>query len=211
MRKIVSLVLMVCCFMTMHAQYPGYKTVEDLGKFRELFSATAKATQTIKSDFVQEKELSLLSEKIVSKGKFWFKKENKVRMEYQQPFQYLMIMNQNSIYIKDGSKENKISTRSNKLFQQVNQITVDCIRGTVLNNPDYKVRVFESSQGFLMELAPSSKALRDFFKNINIFVSKKDYSVTKLELLEQSGDKTVISYQNKEMNTNLPDALFTFK
>ena len=70
----------------------------------------------------------MLSDKIISKGKFWFKKENKVRMEYMQPFQYLMILNNNNIYIKDGQKENKISTGSNKLFQQVNRIVVDCVQ-----------------------------------------------------------------------------------
>lgn len=211
MLKFRLVIVLLCCVMTVHAQYPGYKPVSDPARFRELFSSTAKSTQTIKSDFVQEKELSLLSEKIVSKGKFWFKKDNKVRMEYQQPFQYLMIMNQNNIYIKDGQKENKISTRSNKLFQQINKIMMDCIQGTVLNNPEYKINVFENNQSFLIELSPSAKALREFFKNINIFVSRKDYSVVKLELHEQSGDKTVISYLNKELNTNLPDALFTIK
>lgn len=211
MLKIKLMIVFLCCMLNMQAQYPGYKSIGDLGHFQEVFTSTAKSTQSIKSDFTQEKELSLLSEKIISKGKFWFKKENKVRMEYQQPFQYLMIINGSNVYIKDGQKENKISAKSNKLFQQINKITVDCIQGTVLNNPEYKILVFENNQGFLIELSPSAKALREFFKNINIFVSKKDYSVTKLELHEQSGDKTVISYQNKELNTNLPDALFTIK
>ncbi|HET9276584.1 MAG TPA: outer membrane lipoprotein carrier protein LolA [Flavitalea sp.] len=211
MLRVELVVGFLFCILSMQAQYPGYKPVADPARFNELFTTMAKSTQTIKSDFIQEKELSLLSEKIVSKGKFWFKKDNKVRMEYQQPFQYLMIINQNNIYIKDGQKENRISTRSNKLFQQINQIMVDCIQGTVLNNPDYKVNSFENSQGYLIELSPSGKALREFFKNINIFVSKKDYSVTKLELNEQSGDKTVISYLNKELNITLPDALFAVK
>jgi outer membrane lipoprotein-sorting protein len=153
----------------------------------------------------------MLAEKIVSNGKFWFKKDNQVRMEYTTPFQYLMIINGNNIYIRDGQKENKVSTRSNKLFQQINKITMDCIRGTVLTNPEYKTTAFENTQGYLIQLSPTAKALREFFKNINIFVSKKDYSVTKLELIEQSGDKTVITYLNKELNTNLPDALFAIK
>jgi outer membrane lipoprotein-sorting protein len=198
-------------FITANAQYAGYKPVKDLNQFKQIFIAAAKNTQTIKSDFVQEKEMSLLSEKIVSKGKFWFKKNNQVRMEYTHPFQYLMIINGNNIFIKDGQKENKISSRSNKLFQQINNIILDCIQGTVLNNPEYKTKAFESNQLFLIELTPAAKALREFFKNINIFVSKKDYSVTRLELMEQSGDKTVITYLNKELNSTLPDALFAIK
>jgi len=211
MNKITLMILFLCGTFTMQAQYPGFKSVADLGHFKELFTVTSKNIQTIKSDFVQEKNLSMLSEKIVSNGKFWFKKENKVRMEYVHPFKYLMIINQNNVYIKDGQKENKISTKSNKLFQQINRITVDCIQGTVIDNPEYKIKVFENNQSFLIELSPSAKALREFFKNINIFVSKKDYTVTRLELYEQSGDKTVISYSNKELNTTLPDALFNIK
>ena len=211
MHNLKLLVVFLCISVVMQAQYPGFKPIADLGRFREVFANTAKSTQTIKSDFVQEKELSMLSEKITSKGKFWFKKDNKVRMEYQQPFQYLMIINQNNIYIRDGQKENRISAKSSKLFQQVNKIMVDCIQGAVLNNPDYKTNVFENSQSFLIELSPTAKALKEFFKNINIFVTRKDYTVTRLELHEQSGDKTVIIYQNKELNTTLPDALFTIQ
>ena len=211
MRRIGLVCFSLCLMMVARAQYPGYKPVSDLSGFKQLFSTTAQSTQTIKADFTQEKELSLLSEKIISKGKFWFKKENKVRMEYQQPFQYLMIINQNNIYIKDGQKENKFSAKSNKLFQQINKIMVDCIQGSVLNNPEYKINVFENAQGFLIELTPSAKALKEFFKNINIFVARKDYTVSKLELHEQSGDKTVINYLNKELNTTLADALFTIK
>ena len=210
LRVNLSLLLLIC-MVAVQAQYAGFKGVSDLGRFKELLAASAKNTRSIKSDFVQEKNLSLLSEKIVSEGKFWFKKDNKVRMEYTQPFQYLMIINQNNVYIKDGHKENKISTKSNKLFQQINKITIDCIQGNVLDNPEYKVKLFENSQSFLIELSPSAKALKEFFKNVNILVAKKDYSVTKIELHEQSGDKTVISYLNKELNADLPDSLFAIK
>ena len=208
MLKMKLVLLLLSAIGGVQAQYPGFKPVADMNKFSQLFTTAARNTQSIKSDFVQEKNLSMLSEKIVSKGKFWFKKNNQVRMEYTQPFQYLMIINQNNVYIRDGQKENKISTRSNKLFQQINKIIIDCIQGSVLNNPEYKTAVFENNQAFLIELKPSAKALKEFFKNINILVSKKDYSVTTLELHEQTGDKTVITYTNKELNTTLADALF---
>ena len=123
---------------------------------------------SLKSDFVQEKNLSMLSEKIVSKGIFWFKKENLVRMEYKQPFQYLMIINKNNVYIKDGQKENKISAASTKIFRQINRLMVDCVQGTVMNNPDFGVKAFEGNSGFLVELTPVGKGLKDYFKTIQV-------------------------------------------
>src|SRR5207237_8261854 len=131
-----------------------------------------------KSDVQQEKNLSMLSEKSSSRGKFWFKKDNLVRMEYNQPFQYLMIINKNNVYVKDGQKENTISTKSNKLFQQINKITVDCVQGTALSNTDFRIRVFENAQGYLIEMTPAAKNLQEYFKTINLIVDKKAYSVS---------------------------------
>lgn len=71
-------------------------------------------------------------------------KESKVRMEYNQPYLYLMIINKDKVFVKDGTKENKVSTKSNKLFKQINQIMIDCMQGTALNNTDFKTRVLKT-------------------------------------------------------------------
>jgi outer membrane lipoprotein-sorting protein len=211
MRKTIFLLPALCLVLLAKGQYAGYKLLTDLAVFKEQFTGAAQKTNTIKSDFTQEKNLSLLSEKIVSKGKFWFKKDNLVRMEYTQPFQYLMIINKNNVYVKDGQKENTISTKSNKLFQQINKITVDCVRGTALSNPDFKIRVFENNSGYLIELTPVPKNLQDFFKNINVIVEKNNYAVNRIEMHEKAGDNTTINFVNKELNVNLPDALFAIR
>ena len=153
----------------------------------------------------------MLSEKIISKGKFWFKKDNMVRMEYNQPFHYLMIINNDKVFVKDAQKGNRVYAKSNKLFQQINKIMMDCMQGTALNNPDFKTRVFESKGMFMVELVPVVKGLKDLFKHINVSVDKKDYSVSSIEMLELSGDNTTIRFTNKELNTTITNALFTIK
>jgi len=211
MRKISLLISALFLMSFGHAQYPGYTAMPDVTKFKTEFASTAQKISTIKSDFVQEKNLSMLSEKIVSKGKFWFKKDNLVRMEYSSPFQYLMIINKNNVYVKDGQKENKISTKSNKLFQQINKITVDCVQGTVFTNPDFKTRVFENKTAYLVELSPVGKSLKGIFSTISVAVEKKDYAVTSIDMKEPGGDNTLIRFTNRELNTNIPDALFLIK
>ncbi len=211
MLKCMMLISAVFALTLAKAQYTGYSAVGDSEKFRTAFTAAAQKTNSIKSDFIQEKALSLLSEKIVSKGKFWFRKENKVRMEYTQPFQYLMIINGDNVLVKDGQKENRMSAKSNKLFQQVNRITIDCIQGTVFSNPDFKTKVFENNQFWLVELTPQAKTMKDFFSTIVVSVDKNDYSVQKIAMNERSGDNTEIRFLNKELNATIADALFAAK
>ncbi|MEO8582170.1 MAG: outer membrane lipoprotein carrier protein LolA [Flavitalea sp.] len=209
MHKLIWLLLILASRLPLSAQYPGYTLLPDLSLFKEQLSSAAKNTNSIKSDFVQEKTLSMLSEKIISKGKFWFRKNNQVRMEYIHPFQYLMIINGDKVLIKDGQKQNTISVKSNKLFQQINKITVDCVQGTFLNNTDFKTRIFESKNNYLIELSPVSKALKDYFKTINVVVDSKNYSIITIEMNENSGDDTLIRFTNKELNSTIPDATFT--
>ena len=211
MRKLLILSVSLLMLTITQAQYTGYKPVADMPAFKQNFTEAAQKTQTIKSDFVQEKNLSMLSDKIVSKGKFWFKKDNLVRIEYTQPFQYLMVMNANNVYIKDGQKENKMSTRSNKLFQQINKITVDCIQGTALSNTDFSVRIFENANAYLIEMAPVTKSLKEFFKTINIVVAKKDYAVNSINMIEPGGDNTLINFTNRQINNAIPDVIFAIK
>ncbi|MEP6846757.1 MAG: outer membrane lipoprotein carrier protein LolA, partial [Panacibacter sp.] len=197
MRKLICLLLILSPAIQLAAQHSGYTAVTDITTFKLQFSEASQKINTIKSDFVQEKNLSMLSEKITSKGKFWFQKENMVRMEYTQPFQYLMILNKNDIYIKDGQKENNISTKSNKLFQQINQIMVDCVKGSAFSNTDFSIKIFENKQGYLIEMNPTAKTLKEMFKSINVTVEKKQFSVNSIEMLEVSGDNTIIRFINK--------------
>jgi outer membrane lipoprotein-sorting protein len=206
-------IFLCCCLINVmaFAQSPGFKPVTNPEQFKQQFAKTSQGTKTIKSDFVQEKNLSMLSEKITSKGKFWFKKEDKVRMEYQQPSYYLVIINGKDIKTKDSQKENRISSRSSKVFQQVSKITADCVQGNVFNNADFSTKVFENNQFYQLEMTPVSKGIKDYFKKIVLWVDKKDYSVTKLQMQELSGDDTVMSFLNKEVNVNIGDEVFAVK
>ena len=210
-----KLLLLFCIFLSLtinaKAQHAGYSQLTDLIKFKQQFAEVAQKITSIKSDFSQEKNLSMLSEKITSKGKFWYKKTNMLRMEYTQPFSYLMILNKDNVLIKDGQKENKVSTRSSKVFKQINKIVIDCIQGTVLNSGDFKSAVYENKSTYLVSLSPADKQLSEFFKTIEITVDKKDYSVNTIEMLESSGDSTILRFTNKEINANIPDALFAIK
>ncbi|RFS21130.1 outer membrane lipoprotein carrier protein LolA [Chitinophaga silvatica] len=189
----------------------GFKPVADINPLKQQFAKAAQQTQSIQCDFVQEKNLSMLSDKITSKGKFWFKKDNKVRMEYQQPSYYLLVINGKDIRIKDSQKENKVSGKSNKLFEQINKITVDCVRGTVLDNSDFRTKASENAQYYKLELEPVNKTLKDYFNTIILLVDKLDYSVSKITMAEASGDDTSISFLHKQLNANIPDEVFSVK
>ncbi|MDH4297278.1 MAG: outer membrane lipoprotein carrier protein LolA [Cyclobacteriaceae bacterium] len=192
------------------SQYAGYSAVADLPSFRKEFSSKSASVTSIQSSFTQEKVLTALTEKIASTGSFWFKRSNKVRIEYVKPFTYLVVINGDKILVRDEQNENRFNTKSNKMFQQVNRIMVDCVQGTILESKDFSTRVFENDRAYLMEMTPSEKTLRGLFQTIVLTVDKRDYSANTIEMNEPSGDKTTILFTDKKLNTQISDAVFAF-
>ena len=193
-----------------YSQHSGYRPVGDMAAFKKQFAAESSKVSSIESSFTQEKVLTALTEKITSTGKFWFKRSNRVRIEYIKPYAYTMIMNGDKMLLRDDQKENTVNVRSNKLFQQINQIMIDCVQGTVLESKDFNVRVFEDEKTYLLEMNPTARSLREFFKTIVLKVDKNDFTAHSIEMNEKAGDKTTILFKDKKLNTQVSDAVFAF-
>ena len=191
------------------AQPTGFHNLKDEAFFRKKFSETATKLSTIHADFVQVKNLNVLEEKITSNGKFWFKKPNMVKMEYQSPYKYLMIINHDKMTIRDETKTTTLSSRSNKLLEYVNNIIIDCVQGTAIDSKEFQVKVFESNNQYLFEMSPVKKEMKDFFSSIHLFIDKADYSVSRMEMIEPNGDNTVFTFLNKKFNESIADTFFT--
>ena len=204
---LVLFILFLYCFSSFSQS--SYKPIEDISLFKSNLAEMSRKTNTIKSDFIQEKNLSFLSEKIISKGLFFFKKENKIRWQYTDPFDYLIIINDNNIFIKDEDKESKYDMGSNKIFNEINKIITGCIQGEILNNDkDYKIEYYENDNFYYVKLTPYSDKMKEFLNNIDIYFDKKDFSVSILEMIELSGDYTKIEFINKRLNEEIPDKEF---
>jgi outer membrane lipoprotein-sorting protein len=207
---LIVIALMTVATFGAYSQHPGYRSVVDLTAFKKQFAAESSKISSIESTFTQEKVLTALTETITSTGKFWFRRSNKVRIEYLKPYTYTMIMNGDKMLFRDDQKENRVNVRSNKLFQQINQIMIDCVQGTVLDSKDFNVTVFENEKTYLLEMDPTARSLREFFSSIVLKVDKKDFTANSIEMNEKSGDRTTILFKDKKINTQFSDAVFTF-
>jgi outer membrane lipoprotein-sorting protein len=211
MNKLIVTFLLTVYSTIVFAQPAGFKEVKNVAAFQQELTKANISIQDIVSDFIQIKNMSLLAEKIKSKGKFYFKKEDKVRIEYTQPFTYLLVMNNGQVMVKDEQKTSKINTKNSKAMQSVNRIMIDCMRGTVLQNADFKVTVFDNSTQYLLSMVPVTDAMKKMFQQINVYLLKKNFNVDKLSMVELGGDFTDMNFVNAQHNTGLNESLFKVK
>lgn len=211
MNKIIVTAVFSLFPLVAWAQPKGYTSVKNTTTFETELSNANAGIRTINSDFSQTKNMALLAEKVKSKGKFYFMKEDKIRIEYTQPFSYILVMNKGQVLVKDEQKTSKVNTKNSKALQSVNRIMIDCMRGTILSNPDFKASVFESGNSYLIALIPSQAAMKIMFSGIDIYLTKKQFDVTRLVMKENGGDLTDMNFSNAQHNQPLNETLFKVK
>ncbi|HKC66928.1 MAG TPA: outer membrane lipoprotein carrier protein LolA [Bacteroidia bacterium] len=189
----------------------NFKPVKDTVLLKEKINTLSKTTNTLESDFTQVKTLSMLSEKITSKGHFCFQKTNLLRWEYSSPYTYIIVINKDKVLIKDDSKLKKYDMNSNKVFKEINDIMISCIDGSILSSNKFKIAYGENDKAYRLELTPLIKGMKESLKKIYMYFDKAVTSVTKLEMIETTDDFTVIDFTNKKVNGAIPAEKFILK
>lgn len=205
-------VAILCCLLLISSQGllfgQAFKPMSNTTDLAEKLKSNARTVKSISSDFLQEKNMKMLQDKVNSEGKFYFLQPDKIRIEYTSPFQYLLIMAGGNVVIKDGKKTTRMNIRNNKAMQSVNQVLMDCMRGSVFSNPDFNSKSWTSATQYRINLIPKSADLKQYLTDIDIYINKSDFNVTKLIMNEPNGDHTDMMFSHTKNNISLSDALF---
>ena len=189
----------------------SFQKMADSKAFQKKLHEVTKNTKSLQTDFVQIKHLDVLSEDIESTGKLYYKTNN-LRWEYLAPLEYLIVLKDGKVSIKDEGKVSSYDLSGNKTFQKINEMMMSSIQGDVLvAEEDYTYVFKESSKAYLVEMYPKAQKVKEFMKSIKIYFSKKDYAVEQVKMTEQSGDYTLMKFNNKKINASISDQLFIIK
>jgi outer membrane lipoprotein-sorting protein len=187
------------------------KPMQDINGFRSKIQGMAGSINTISSDFIQEKNLVVLSEKIISKGSFFYKKENLIRWEYVTPFKYLIIINNGQMYTSSEKNSKVYDIQSNKMFQEMTKFMGGFINGDILKNEkDFAAEYLEGKTKYCVRLVPRSEKTKQMLTEIDIWFDMADLSVSGIKMVEPGDDYTKIDFINKKLNSSIPVEKFTF-
>ena len=183
------------------------KPMADSVSFKAGLEQFSRNTNSIQSDFIQEKKLKMLNDKVISKGQLYFKKEDKLRWEYQEPYAYIVAMNNGKIMLKDEGKITTYDANANKLFLELNDILITCINGNIFQSKKFSFRFMETEKNKAVEMTPLNASMKNFIDKIILYFDT-DFSVSKAEMLEPSKNSTLIVFKNKKLNAEIPEKLF---
>lgn len=155
----ILLLLMFCTVLPMQAQQ--MKKLTDLKDFEARLLQEAKNIESIESNFTQIKYLDVFDEKITSKGKFYYKKSNKICMDYAQPMNYLIVINNNQLKIVSDGKKSIMDLHSNKMMNQMQDMLTACMVGDLSTcRPAMLWNILKTPITISFKSSPSAKRYR---------------------------------------------------
>ena len=207
MKKFKALILsvLVAASAAFGADFKQLDKAQSAEAIRKI-DASCVGIKSLSADFKQVKEMAILQEKMVSKGKMWFA-DGMLRWEYVSPYTYLFILNKEKVLLQSSQTTNKMDVNSNRLFKSIARIIMNSITGQGLSGEgDFKVRMFLSDGRYMAELEPVRQEIKRMFKTVRLHFGK-DLKVSEVVLVDNSGE-TVITIQNAEYNKPVDAKLF---
>ena len=166
-----------------------------------------------KAHFVQESMVKSWNAAQVQKaqGVVYFKREGKMYWDYQRPTPQQIISNGKELWFYEP--EDKQVTVSEVSTGLQSQISADLLNGKANLRRDFKVKLItsqaEKDKGKLvLELTP--RVPQSNINRIILRLDKKSFQIHQTEVYDLFDNLTRIRFSRIEINTNLPESLFTF-
>ncbi len=202
-RVLFSLMALCLCLLNLSAQ----KINE--AKVKQQINAVASKMKTMQCDFVQTKYLKMLNDKMVSRGKMYYQQSNKLRWEYTYPYTYTFVLNGSKVLISKGKRSDVINVNQSKFFKEIARIMMNSVVGKCLtDSKDFKVSLTGASAEYVATLYPQQKQMKQMFQKIILHFNKQNSTVSKVELIEKKGDRTIIELKNVKSNAPINAKVF---
>ena len=186
---------------------------EDRENTAAIFSkiaGSASQLKTLAGDFIQEKHLSMLNNILTSKGRFYYKREDKLRWELTDPITSGFAVNgEKAIRWKDDSKRTQTFQVQQVPFIKVftDQVFAWAKADFKKLEKRYRIQVIGAEPADL-KLFPKSSQEKNSLNHIRIVFALDTSHVQMVEVHEPDGDFTLIRFLNIKINRPLPDNLF---
>ena len=171
----------------------------------------AATTQSLSSKFEQQKNLAIFAEKLLSQGRFVYQKPDRLRWELLTPVASGFILQG-----KQGQRWNALSQEQGSF-----SVETDPIMGMIAQQLLAWARVdldwlqqryrmeLQSAEPVRLRLSPLDAGEAGFIDYLQIQFAADRSHVAEVLMVEQEGDSTLLSFNEVQINTELPTNAFT--
>lgn len=211
MNKIVFVLIAIVFSTALQAQ--ELKPLDSGNEFLQKLAEKNAETETIICDFEQEKHLSMLANPVKMSGVFYFKKENRILMNYDNPKDDKLILNNGKFFIVANGNITRSDAKSNQSMKMLNDMLTACMTGNLEQFSGAnrgKLSLFENARNFVAVIEMDDKRIKKYLEKITLTFEKSDLSLSALKIDEAQGNFTNYKFSRKKFNEPVDDIIFVF-
>lgn len=204
LRRFLFTLIALCIAIFANAQTISETDQAILEKIKEKNAAYT----TIEADFAQVKHMPFLEEDMLSGGKLYYSKPEKLSMWYTDPAGDLMLINGDNFVMIASGKRNETTSKNAKM-RAMKMILSACMEGDVLKAGTTSVSCEETPKYYIVtaELA-GGKNNKSNISKVVVHYDKKDGSVAILRTEEPDGTFNNYELINKKINQPVEEEKF---
>lgn len=193
------------------AQDEKYTSIPLTEEFQSDIQNQSASAKDLSVDFVQSKFIQYLGISVESRGQLHFKKPGKIRWQYTEPYEFVLIINNGHFHLSDPQKKMNFKEKENVLFNEIGGIVEESLNGNLLVNDNYEISFFSNSVFYKLSMTPTNSGIKEIIEKVEIVFHKKNFQLSSFRFTEPKGDVTSIRLGNVISNTSLPDSLFSIQ
>jgi len=174
-------------------------------RLRQLESKLSQV-QTLQVDFVQEKQMAILAQKLVLKGRITLQQPDKVAWRVRSPIRYGMVIQGASLrqWSEDTQSVQQFSLAGNPVFAAaVKQIQSWFSGNYLVLARDFNVAILAESPLVIGFTPRSGSPAREVIQRIVMRFGEDERFLKRLEVVETGGDAMGITFFNPVFNPAL--------
>lgn len=210
--KRISSVLGVLLLSVCFAFGQTMRRMTDLTVFKNRLAETAQKVRSIECDFKQTKHLTVFKQTIVSRGKFYYQKPDKLCLDYSRPVSYQLVINGDRLKTVSGGKKSVTTIGANKVMNQMQDMIAASMTGDLSRlSSQYRTVFYENDKYYLARVVPVSSEARQYMQQIDIYLDKASMAVYELRLRENASNYTDYFFYNRRFNSLKDENIFSVR
>ncbi|PRX47389.1 LolA family protein [Salegentibacter salegens] len=181
---------------------------DEISQFQKEMLTKTKDLLTLEADFIQTKKIAMITDESVSRGKIYYQNPEKLKWEYAEPKDYVILFIEEELHIDDAGDKSVRNTSSNKLFDKIAKLITGSVNGKLLqDNENFDISYTRNNNLISALIIPKDKNLKAMFAEIHLSFNKENI-VEQVDLKEEAGDMTTIEFSKIKINHEIPPTVF---
>jgi len=206
-KKGTVLAFFLCLFwISAHAE----STEEVLGRLEEKISGL----QTLRAEFIQEKNLAVLDQPLVLKGTIFMEKPGLFAWHVREPLRYSMVIKGEVIrqWDEDTDHVQKVSLSKNPAFKVAIRQMRDWFSGAYKSMlGEYRVTVLGEDPISLKFIPRETAFSHELIDSVTVVFESDERYIRQIQITEKRGDSTLLTFVDALLNTPIDGAAWKVK